>query len=146
MAWWASALTFAGTAVVLLFPRPFIALFTSDTEVVRISAHGARLYMAGMLFSGIQLAIQRTFLALGQAKLAMCVALLRKLVLLIPLALLLPRMGFGTDGLFVSESVADVLSVAASIVLFVLHRRRLFVPASQSVQAEKSCRGNARND
>ncbi len=146
MAWWASALTFAGTAVVLLFPRPFIALFTSDTEVVRISAHGARLYMAGMLFSGIQLAIQRTFLALGQAKLAMCVALLRKLVLLIPLALLLPRMGFGTDGLFVSESVADVLSVAASIVLFVFHRRRLFVPASQSVQAEKSCRGDARND
>ncbi len=126
MVWWAFATAFAGTAVILLFPSPFIGLFTDDAEIARIGVHGARLYMAGMLFSGIQLAIQRTFLALGQAKLAMSIALLRKLVLLIPLALLLPRLGFGTDGLFVSESVADMLSVTASIALFARYRRRLF--------------------
>ena len=56
----------------------------------------------------------------------MSIALLRKLVLLIPLALLLPRLGFGTDGLFVSESVADMLPVTASIALFARYRRRLF--------------------
>ena len=59
---------------------------------------------------GAQMACQQTFLALGQAKISVFLALLRKVILLIPLAILLPKLGMGTDGLFYAEPIADLIA------------------------------------
>ena len=60
---------------------------------------------------------QQTFLALGQAKISVFLALLRKVILLIPLAILLPKLGMGTDGLFYAEPIADLIAIATTVIL-----------------------------
>ena len=65
-----------------------------------------------------------SFLGLGQAKISLCIALLRKVILLIPLALILPRF-FGVMGVYYAEPVADILSVLTASTLFLLNIRKI---------------------
>lgn len=69
-----------------------------------------------MIF-GLQRACQNTFIALGQAKISLFIALLRKVFLLVPLALLLPRF-FGVEGVYLAESVADATAALCCITIF----------------------------
>lgn len=117
--------SFCATSMVLLFPQIFVAIFTSDPETMRIASHGLRIYLFGFLFFGAQTACQQTFVALGQAKISMFLALLRKIILLIPLALILPLFGLGTDGLFYAEPVADILAVITTSSLFALNFKKI---------------------
>ena len=77
--------------------------------------------MAGAVCMGAQFACQQTFVALGQAKTSLLLALLRKIVLLIPLAYILPH--FFTDkvfAVFLAEPVADVLAATTTVIVFSL--------------------------
>lgn len=112
---------FVGAALFIAFPRVFIGLFTPDPEIVRIASHGLRIYNIGFLIFGAQSACQQTFLALGEAKISMFLALLRKAILLIPLAIILPRLGLGTDGLFIAEPISDILAVCTTVTMFHLN-------------------------
>ena len=70
---------------------------------------------------GIQIACQQSFVALGQAKVAIFLALLRKVILLIPLILLLPRLGIFENAafaVFLAEPVADTLAVCTTAAMF----------------------------
>lgn len=107
-----------GTGAVLLFPQVFIRLFSDNVQVIEIGVYAARIYMFGFLIMGAQMACQQTFLALGQAKISVFLALLRKVILLIPLAILLPKLGMGTDGLFYAEPIADIIAIVTTVVLF----------------------------
>lgn len=109
----------------VLCPGPVISLFTSDPEVKRLAEYGAHIYFFGFIFFGAQMSIQSTFLALGEAKISLFIAMLRKVILLVPLALILPRFGLGTTGLFLAEAIADILSVTTAITLFALNINRL---------------------
>lgn len=55
----------------------------------------------------------------------MFLALLRKIILLIPLALILPKLGMGTEGLFYAEPIADILAVITTSTLFVVNFRKI---------------------
>ncbi len=107
-----------GTGAVLLFPQVFIRLFSDNAQVIEIGIYAARIYLFGFLIMGAQMACQQTFLALGQAKISVFLALLRKVILLIPLAILLPKLGMGTDGLFYAEPIADLIAIVTTVVLF----------------------------
>jgi Na+-driven multidrug efflux pump len=63
-------------------------------------------------------------MALGQAKVSLFIALLRKVILLIPLALILPKF-MGVKGVYVAEPVADILSVTATSILFIITVRKV---------------------
>ncbi len=128
-----SALIFtgAGAGACILFPRVFVSLFSVDQEIVGIAAYGLRIFSLGFLIFGAQSACQQTFLALGEAKISIFVALLRKVLLLIPLAILLPRLGLGTDGLFIAEPVSDTISVCTAVALFKLNIDKILARAGQ---------------
>lgn len=98
------------TGLVCLFPDFFAGLFTDNTQLAQLTARVLPVFCAGMAVFGIQTGCQNTFIGLGQARLSLCFALLRKVVLLIPLALLLPRLGLGVWGVYLSEPIADVIS------------------------------------
>lgn len=70
------------------------------------------------------MACQSTFLALGQAKVSLFIALLRKIILLIPLAILLP-MRFGVLGIYYSEPIADIVAATTTIILFACSIRKI---------------------
>ena len=68
----------------MIFPKAFATIFTSDKELVTYSAWALRIYMAGIFSLGFQVSCQQSFMALGQAKVSLLLACLRKIVLLIP--------------------------------------------------------------
>ena len=112
-------------ALTLLFPQVFIQLFSSDPALMEFAPKFLRIFMAGMLLLGAQFSCQQTFVSLGQAKVSMILALLRKIILLIPLALILPVI-FGFNGILFAEPVADILASLSTATVFFLMTRKLF--------------------
>ena len=114
------------TAAVLIFPKLFIGMFTNDAELIEIGINTTRVYIAGMLIMGAQGACQQTFLALGEAKISLFLACLRKVILLIPLALILPEIGnLGVWGLMLAESVSDVIAASTTTTMFYFRSKKL---------------------
>ena len=110
---------------VQLCPRLFATLFSSDPALVEYAAWALRIYMGTTGIFGIQIACQQTFIALGNAKTSLFLAVLRKIILLIPLIYILPI--FFADkafAVFLAEPVADFLAVSATSFLFFHQFRR----------------------
>lgn len=121
-------LAFSLTAIALveLFPQFFVGLFTNDPELINIGRNTTRLFLAGMAVMGAQSACQQTFLALGEAKISMFLACLRKVILLFPLALILPHIAnSGVWGLLAAEPVSDVLAAACTTTMFYFRSKKL---------------------
>ena len=109
-----------------LFPGAFVAMFNDKPELVEMAVWTLRVYAAGMFMLGVQCACQQTFVALGQAKISLFLALLRKIILLIPLILILPR--FLEDkvlAVFLAEPAADILAALTTGGMFLWHFPRI---------------------
>lgn len=117
-------LSFLFTLMTLFFPGVFGSLFTSQPELLELVKKVMPIYMFGMLIFGLQNGCQATFLGLGQAKISIFIALLRKVFLLIPLAIILPRF-FGVMGIYYSEPIADLISATTAIILFLISIRKI---------------------
>ena len=105
---------------VMLFPKLFAGMFTSDTVLLEFTGTALRVYLAAMFIFGIQLACQMTFMSLGNAKASILVAVMRKIVLLIPLIYIVPAIlrDNQTMAVYLAEPIADILAVCFTIVLF----------------------------
>ena len=110
--------SFVFTGIVMLFPKTFVSLFTSQPEMLSLSAGKLPIFVAGLLIFGIQMTCQNTFMGLGKAKISLFIALWRKIILLIPLAMILPHFA-GVDGIYWSEPIADTVSALTAGLLFV---------------------------
>lgn len=108
-----------GTAV-LLFPGIFAAMFTTDAALLAFTKTALRIYMAGILLFGIQIACQMTFTALGNAKASIMVAVMRKFILLIPLIYIVPGIWTSNQTLavYLAEPIADLLAITFTVILF----------------------------
>ena len=110
---------------VMLFPRAFAALFTTEVALLDFTEQVIRIYFGGMLLFGIQIACQMTFVSLGNAPSSVIVAVVRKFVLLLPLIYVMPRlMGDPTVGVYTAEPIADVMAVTFTAILFSFQFRR----------------------
>ena len=104
-----------------LFPVTFIRIFNSKPELVSMASWALRLYCAGMFISGAQMACQQSFVALGQAKVSLFLACLRKLILLIPLIYILPAlMRNQVFAVFLAEPVADITATTVTLLTFLI--------------------------
>lgn len=117
-------ISFCFTLSALLIPGVYGSLFTSQKELLELVERVMPIYMFGMLIFGIQNGCQSTFLGLGQAKISIFIALLRKVILLIPLAIILPRF-FGVMGIYYSEPIADITSATTALVLFLISFKKM---------------------
>jgi len=104
-----------------LFPRSFAGIFTGDEALVSYTAWAIRIYLALIFTLGFQLSCQQAFMALGQAKVSLIMALLRKVILLIPLIFLLPLFAAPENkvfAVFLAEPVSDLIAAAVTTTLF----------------------------
>ena len=110
-----------------LFPQFFISLFNDNAELVETTTWAIRLYCSAMVFFGIQMAIQQTFIALGKAKASLFIACLRKVILLVPLIYILPNFFENkVFAVFLAEPVSDAISImTASVVFFFVFRKEM---------------------
>lgn len=116
-------LILAGVAI--FCPGIYASMFTNDAELVALTCRIMPIFFLGIAIFGIQAACQSTFLALGQAKVSLFIATLRKIILLIPLALILPKF-LGVKGIYIAEPVSDVISVIVTSVLCVITLKQIF--------------------
>lgn len=105
------------TIVVIAFPTFWGSLFTPDVALIALIRRTIPIFFAGTLVFGLQLSIQPVFLATGQAKVSLFIALLRKVILLVPLAIILPHF-MGVWGIYYAEPISDILSVVTACTLY----------------------------
>ena len=126
--WIVSAVCFAYTTVfymaALLAPEFLTGLFTSDGVLVSLAAAKLPIFLGGMVFFAFQMAAQVSLLGTGQAKISLFIACLRKIILLTPLALILPVF-MDVDGIYWAEPISDTISALTSLVLFICVSRRI---------------------
>ena len=106
-------------ALVMIFPRVFVSMFTPDDALTTFASRALRIYFSGMALFGIQIASQMTFVSLGNAPSSVLVAVVRKFVLLLPLIYIMPNIvSDATTGVYIAEPIADLLAVTFTAILF----------------------------
>ena len=104
---------------IMIVPQLFSRLFTNDKAIIDMATQGLRIYMGGAFMLGVQIACQQTFIALGNAKTSLFLALLRKVFLLIPLVLILPKfLSNGVSAVFLAEPISDIIAAIVTGTLF----------------------------
>lgn len=104
-----------------LFPQFFIGIFNDNPELVETATWTIRLYGCAMVFFGIQMAVQQTFIALGKAKASLFIACLRKVILLVPLIYILPNFFENkVFAVFLAEPVSDAVSIITASITFAI--------------------------
>lgn len=112
------------TVTCMFFPEFYAGFFTNERELVELTGQVMPVFMAGMIVFGLQNGIQPVFLALGQAKVSLFIATLRKIILLIPLAIILPRF-LGVMGVYYAEPISDMISAVTATTLFMLNIKKI---------------------
>ena len=116
----------------MLVPQFFAGIFTSDPALVEYAGWAIRIFLACGFSVGFQISCQQSFMALGQAKISLFMACLRKIFLLIPLIFILPN--FFADkafAVFLAEPVSDVIAAAATTITFLLSFNRILKKARE---------------
>ncbi len=108
-------------AVMMAFPGIVAGIFTTDAALIEYTGWAMRVYMAGIFAMGFQIACQQSFMALGQAKVSLLLACLRKIILLIPLIFLLPHLlPNAVFAVFLAEPVSDMIAALTTTITFFL--------------------------
>ena len=101
----------------ILFPSVIAGAFTTDQKLITVVCQMMPIFLAGMTIFGLQRTCQNMFVALGQAKVSIFIALLRKVFLLVPLALVLPHI-MGVHGVFAAEGISDATAAICCTLIF----------------------------
>ena len=110
----------------MTMPAAVASIFTSDTALIAYTNTSMRVYLAMLFIYGIQIACQYSFVALDQAKKAIFLTIWRKIILLIPLIFILPRILSGSAmGVYLAEPIADTIAVCTTAPMFFCYYRKL---------------------
>lgn len=114
----ATLVCIVGAIMIQTVPQVFINFITKDEQIREMGVVGIRRFMLVMPLIGFQIISANFFQAIGKAKKALILSLLRQVIFLIPLLLILPRF-FGLMGIWSAAPVADTLAtVATALVLY----------------------------
>lgn len=112
--------------IIFLFPRPFIHVFNSDPQLIARGVPAMHLYFFGFFMMVFQFAGQSTFTGLGLSKQAVFFSLFRKVIIVVPLTLLLPKVaGLGVNGVFIAEPISNFVGGLACFITMLFTIRRL---------------------
>ncbi len=117
-----TSVTFGLTLWMIVCPGFFARLFTPDAQLIASVEQIMPVFLPGMLLFGMQRACQTMFVALDEPRISLFIALFRKIILLVPLALILPNF-LGVMGIYLAEPIADATAAITCTVIFVRHYR-----------------------
>lgn len=110
---------------VLLVPHFLLSIFTEDAAMISCGVHAMRLYFFGFFFMAFQFTGQSAFTALKYSRHAVFFSIFRKAIIVVPLTIGLPLLGFGVDGVFLAEPISNAIGGLACFITmyFVVYRR-----------------------
>lgn len=107
------------------FPEVFVSIFNDKPELMEITSWSIKIFFGGVFLFGAQMACQQTFLALGQAKVSLILALLRKVILLVPLIFILPAIfDEKLKAVLFAQPIADILAAIATMICFAIFYKK----------------------
>jgi putative MATE family efflux protein len=116
------------------FPSVFVKIFTSDVALIEYTSWALRIYILASGVFGLQGAVQYFMVSTGQAKVSVSIAILRKLILLIPLIYILPHFFENSDfGVFLAEPVADFISVTFALIMYKIISKRIYKQMDENI-------------
>ena len=101
---------------IIISPEFLMSIFTDDVAMINAGVESLKIYFFGFFFMAFQFTGQSTFTALKDSKHAVFFSLLRKAIIVVPLTLLLPRIGFGVNGVFLAEPISNAIGGLACFV------------------------------
>ncbi|NMA83352.1 MAG: MATE family efflux transporter [Epulopiscium sp.] len=120
----ATAFSTIGFLVIQLFPKAILLIFTDNADFIDIGISGLRYFQLLLPVVGAQIISSNYFQAIGRAKIAVVLSLLRQVFILIPMILILPHF-FGLTGVWLATPVSDAVSVAITAYALIRNLRRL---------------------
>ena len=120
----ATAILLVGWSLSMLFPRQIARIFTTDATLLELSARGIRLDMLVFFVVGSQAVITNFFQCIGRVKVSIFLSLSRQLIILLPLAYILP-MWWQLDGVWYAMPLSDFGSFAMTIPILLWYLKGL---------------------
>lgn len=120
---YATAVTTFGFAAGMLFSDLVVSIFTSDAELIALSARGLRIVVMFFPIIGFQMVTANFFQSIGMASKAIFLSLTRQMVVLLPCLLILPRF-FGAAGVWYSMPISDLLASLIAMVMLTWQFRK----------------------
>lgn len=120
-----TAASFTITLSAMLFPGVYARIFTEDAALIAVVKKVMPIFVAGMLVFGVQMGCQTTFMGLGQAKISLFMALLRKVFLLVPFAIVFPMVTGDVMSIYFAECSADVIAATVCGIVFLCNIRKI---------------------
>jgi putative MATE family efflux protein len=114
-----------GWLICMLIPGVVVSIFNSDNMELRESGvQGLRIYCAVLPIIGFQIIASSYFQAIGKAKLATFLSLLRQIIVLLPLIVLLPKF-WGVEGVWIANPISDLVAAVITYIFFRNELRKL---------------------
>ena len=120
----ATSILLVGWALAMLFPMQIARIFTTDETLLQLSARGIRLDMLVFPIIASQAVITNFFQCIGKVKISIFLSLTRQLLMLLPLAYLLP-LWMDLDGVWYSMPASDFGSFAMTLPILWWYLRKL---------------------
>lgn len=125
----------------MIFPEVFVKIFNNNPELIEITARSMRIFFFGIFIFGAQIACQQTFLALGQAKNSLILALLRKIFLLVPLIFILPEFfkvnKWKLNATLAAEPISDIIATVITVVTFLIFYKKKLIKLKEETKETK---------
>lgn len=118
-----TCITTCGFLVAEFIPGACARLFTTDSELIRLSVNGMRIMMAAFVLVGSQMVITNFFQSIGMAKISMFLSLSRQMIFLLPMLLLLPLF-LGVDGIWWAMPISDTIAEIVAVVMMMTYMRK----------------------
>lgn len=119
----ATVVTTSGFLMGMIIPDLVVSIFTSDEELIAISARGLRIVVMFFPIIGFQMVTSNFFQSIGMASKAIFLSLTRQMLFLLPALIILPRF-FGAAGVWYSMPVSDLLASLVAMVMLVSQFRK----------------------
>ena len=117
----ACSVMLVGMLLFLAIPGTLLSLFDASETMLVIGEPALRIICTSFMFAGVCIVLGSIFQALGHSVYSMIVSFIRQLVVLVPCAYLLARVGqrVGNDNLvWLSYPIAEVFSLIVTLILF----------------------------
>lgn len=122
----------AGFIILEVFARQMFGIFTEDANVIAIGSHGMRIMVMLLPIAGFNLVSSCLFQAIGRARIALMLTMLKQVVILIPALIVLPRY-LHLNGIWISGPISDVTAAIATIIVILPEIRSLRNKSSHGV-------------
>ena len=130
-----AALMVIGVAAFQLIPQALLGLFNANADMLAVGDPALRIMSLAFVFAGACIIVGGVFQALGNSVYSMIVSIARQLVVLLPVAYLLSLSG-NIDAVWFAFPIAEVASLAMTVILFLRLYRKKIRPLSQMPAAE----------